>query len=122
MNKVTVLVVLAAVWLIPPGSCLAGNSKSSHLRNATLTPKTRAVGVDNPCHRRKAKLTARITSAESGTARKEIAAKVVNPVTEEVRPPEENYQRTWAYLGPVGRYGPLMPARPLVRYGKPALQ
>lgn len=105
MNRITVI-AFAAVWLSSPVQCFADNTSagntdsvglSARSRNATLTPKTRLVGIDNPCHRRKLKLTARISSTETGTLKNE--AKVGCP-TQPTETSEEYFPKYTIWAGP----------------------
>lgn len=123
MHKITVL-ALTLVWLSSPAQCFAddvsaGNADSlaqaARSRNATLTPKTRLVGVDNACHRRKPKLTAKLSVSGSEKVKTIATPGYAGPA--KYIPPESGVTRVWAVLGPVGAYGPLMRSNTLYRRG-----
>jgi hypothetical protein len=123
MNRITVI-AFAAVWLSSPVQCFADNTSagntdsvglSARSRNATLTPKTRVVGVDNPCHRRKPKLTAKLSVSGSEKVKTTADPGYAGPA--KYVPPQNGVSRVWAVLGPVGAYGPLMRSNTLYRRG-----
>ncbi|MFN8657258.1 MAG: hypothetical protein U0105_13035 [Candidatus Obscuribacterales bacterium] len=128
MNRITVLVI-AAVWLSSPAGCFADDANSDNTnannadapaqsarsRNAALTPKTRLVGLDNACHRRKPKLTAKLSVSGSENATTIAAPGYTGPA--KYVPPQNGVSKVWAVLGPVGAYGPLMRSKTLYRRG-----